>query len=386
MSLISESRAADMLEALVAIPSVNPMGASRPSNVPVEKDVNDWIERSLAPYGLDMTRTPCGDCHENLLVSVPGERTDAFGLFEAHVDTVPADEWADRAFAPRRDGDNLFGRGACDNKGSLTAMLLAVLDLLESKARLPRTLLLLAAGDEEYAKTGIKQFVSDSLPLAFAVVGEGTRLAPVVQHKGAIRWDIAACGKSAHTAWPELGRNAILDIVSVVEAIREYERMLQNTHRNPYMSGPTLTVTKIAGGRTRNAVPDACTVAVDLRVLPGMAPEQERDKLIAYLDALDCHLIHRPIQLCSRPLNTDPNHPFSQTVLEICQRHISSEVELTGVPYGTDASCISDAVPTIVIGPGDLTCSAHGVDEYISIAEVTSAARIYRDIMLATCK
>jgi len=382
MDTINPDRAARLLADLVAIPSVNPMGRPWEAGEPVERGVSRYLEQLLAPYRVAVTRQVVSPVHENLLVRIPGREEGPATLFESHMDTVPADDWLDRAFTPRVEGEVLYGRGACDDKGCLAAMVLAVLDLLESGTIPPRPILLLAAGDEEYSQTGIKHFIQGSERVARGVFGEPTQLVPVIQHKGTVRWDITVRGRSAHTARPELGRNAILGMLAVIGQIQEHERTLQDRFRNPLLSGPTLTVTKIQGGRTRNAVPDECTVALDFRVLPGMDPESARAELIRALAATGEAIVHHPPQLVTPPLATTADDPFALAVREICRETLGEAVELAGVPYGTDAYWLSEGAPAIVLGPGSIA-SAHAVDEHVEVGEVLKAAAIYRRIMLA---
>lgn len=381
MSFISPENAARILADLVAIPSVNPMGRDHPGAVPVERGVTEYLERLFAPYGVAMQRQTYGSTHENLLIPVPGRTEGAATLFESHMDTVPAEDWKERAFTPRREGDRLLGRGACDDKGPLTAMALAVLDLLESGTTPPHPILFLAAGDEEYAQTGIKHFRSGTWNVGRGIFGEPTKMVPIVQHKGTIRWDITVHGRSAHTARPELGVNAISGAMQVIAALAEHQRALQQRHTSPLITSPTLTVTMIRGGRTRNAVPDECTLAVDFRVLPGMALDASREDVIAALAALGLQITHREPQLMTPPLQTAPEDAFSQAVLGICRQWLGDATTLEGVPYGTDASWISDRAPALVLGPGSIV-SAHAIDEEIEIAEVVQGAEIYREIML----
>jgi acetylornithine deacetylase len=172
----------------------------------VERPVTEYLERLFQPYGVQVVRESCSPQHENLAIYVPGRTPEPWTLLESHMDTVPADDWADRAFVPRADNGRIFGRGACDDKGPLTSMVLAVLDLLESGESPPVGVCLLAAGDEEYAQTGIKHFArATRVSFGRGVFGEPTRCLPVIQHKGTVRWDILVHGKSAHTSRPELG-------------------------------------------------------------------------------------------------------------------------------------------------------------------------------------
>ncbi len=380
MSVINRERALEVLTTLIALPSVNPMGCSGEFTVPIERAVADYVETLFRPHAVGITRQAINARHESLLIAVPG-RAGSPTLLESHMDTVPADDWSDRAFTPRVCGDTVYGRGACDDKGSLASMILAVLDVVEAGITPPAPILLLAAGDEEFAQLGIKHFRGQNVPVGRAIFGEPTNLAPIIQHKGTLRWDITVLGKSAHTSRPELGVSAILGMMRVIEEIKCYQTDLQMRHTSPLITGPTLTVTMIQGGRTRCAMPDECTIALDFRVLPGMDLAAERAALLQRLDRLELPLRHSELQLETPPLDTSPSDPFCRNALEICRRHAGREIDLAGVPYGTDASWISDRAPTIVLGPGSIA-SAHAVDEEVDINEVIACAAIYRDILL----
>ena len=382
MTGIDTERAKKLLCDLIAIPTVNPMGRPHDRTEPVERAAVDYIEQLFAPHGVRMQRQACGAFHESLLVIVPG-RTDAPGtLLESHTDTVPADDWPDRAFQPRVEGDTIYGRGANDDKGSVVAMILAVLDLLESGRTPPQPVYLLAAGDEEHGATGIKEFLRTCrLPLGRGVFGEPTENVPVVQHKGTARWDITTHGRSAHTSRPELGRNAILDMTKVIDALARHQEALGRRHTSELMTGPSLTVTMIEGGRTRNAVPDQCTVAVDFRLIPGMDLVEARREVIEMLGKLDVETTHSEPHCMSPPLSTSPADPFVTGAVDICRAELGRDVQAIGVPYGTDGTWMPKEAPTIVLGPGSAE-SAHAVDEHVSISQVAQCARIYERILL----
>jgi acetylornithine deacetylase len=171
-------------------------------------------------------------------------------------------------------------------------------------------------------------------------------------------------------------------MMRVIEEIARYQEQLQERHTHPLITGPTLTVTMIHGGRTRNAMPDECTIALDFRLVPGMDLPTERALLIRQLDSLGLNIRHSDLQLQTPPLNTSLSDPFSRSTLEICRRYAGATIDLAAVPYGTDASWISDRAPSLVLGPGSIV-SAHAIDEQIDINEVVTCAEIYRDIVLA---
>jgi len=383
MSAIIIERAERLLSDLVALRTVNPMGRPYDSPEPVERPAVDYLLDRFRPRGVEMQRLEASPIHESLLITLEGRKSGPYVLLESHLDTVPADDWAEVAFVPRvRDG-RLFGRGACDDKGSLAAMILAVEEILESGSQPPLPVALLAAGDEEHAQTGIKQFATLGHALARAVIGEPTRLQPMIQHKGVIRWDITVRGRSAHSSQPELGRDAIAGAMRVMGRLEEHQRRLREGFVSRLMSGPTITVTMIRGGRIRNIVADECTLAVDFRVVPGMEPAAAREELIASLAELGVELSHSSVQVMTPPLATSPDDPFARLALDVCRRVTGrSELEFAGAPYSSDAAWVADRASTIVLGPGSIEC-AHAVDEHIELEEVVRGARIYFELLMS---
>jgi acetylornithine deacetylase len=383
MNWISYGDALRILKDLIALPTVNPMGRPYECTEPVERKVVAYITDLFSRYGIEIVRQACSPIHESLVITIPGRTKGPITLLESHIDTVPADDWSETAFTPRVKNSVVIGRGACDDKGSLTAMILAICDLLESGKLPPYPIVFLAAGDEEYAQTGIKFFARLNYSLGRSVIGEPTRLTPILQHKGTVRWDVTVHGQSAHSSRPEMGRDAIQGAVRVMQLIAKRQRVLCAEFVNPLMSGPTITVTMIRGGRTRNAIADECTLSVDFRVLPGMDPAEARQLLIETLEDDDLTISHSDIQLITPPLCTQPDDPFSLRVLDICHAMTGQkEMTFAGAPYGTDAAWVADRAPAVVLGPGTID-SAHGVDENIDVNEVVRGARIYSEILLS---
>jgi acetylornithine deacetylase len=381
MNRISDDEATRLVSDLIALPTVNPMGRGYSGAVPVERPVVEYLERLFTPYGVEMERQTCSPIHESLLIVVPGKTDGPATLFESHADTVPADDWPDRAFTPRVREGHVVGRGACDDKGPLAAMVLALCDLLGAGERPPRTVLLLAAGDEECGQTGIKAFAgADAWDVGRGVFGEPTSVMPVVQHKGTIRWDVTVRGRSAHSSQPELGRSAILDMLRVIECLQEKTRDLRRRFPNPLTTGPALTVTMIRGGRTRNAVPDECTAAVDFRIVPGMDRQAAIDDVFAAIADLELAVEHSDFQCFAPALSTSPLDPLARQALAFCSEELSRPLSPAGAPYGSDASYMPHGRPAIVLGPGSIDV-AHAIDERVPIAEVVQCARVYRKLM-----
>jgi acetylornithine deacetylase len=367
---------------LVALQTVNPMGQPYTDGTPVERPVAEYIERLFANYDVEISRLPCSPIHESLLVKIPGLSSGPGTLIEAHMDTVPADDWPERAFQPRVHNGAVFGRGACDDKGSLAAMIMAVLDILDSRRLPPQPMWFLTAADEEYGQTGIRQFVdTDGNKIGRGIIGEPTECVPVIQHKGTIRWDITVHGRSAHSSQPELGHDAILEATRLIDCLAQHQKQLCRRYNSPLVSGPTLTVTMIHGGRTRNAVADECTISVDFRILPGMDRRKSVDDLFAVLEASKLPITHGDFQCFAPALNTSPDSHLVRTALEHCLAVTGRHVMPAGVPYGSDAGWLPAGVPAIVLGPGNIA-QAHAVDEFVELNQVAQCAEIYRRLLM----
>jgi acetylornithine deacetylase len=174
--------------------------------------------------------------------------------------------------------------------------------------------------------------------------------------------------------------NTYLGMIDVIMLLQRCERKLQQSFSNPLMSGPTITVTKINGGRASNMIPPECTVSIDMRVIPGMEPIEERNRLIHDLNRLNLNITHSDIQLAMQPLQTSENDPFCKHILKVCQHYSGQEIKLQGAPGGTDASWVPKGIPAVVLGPGNIEV-AHSMNESIDIDQVVTCAKIYRDLM-----
>jgi acetylornithine deacetylase len=312
-------------------------------------------------------------------LTVPGARQTL--LFEAHMDTVPGDSMGERAWRPEvRDG-RLYGRGSCDTKGSLAAMLVALELLLARRGELNMHVALLATVDEELQFTGIRHFVDSDERVEAAVVGEPTDLRVVIAHKGCLRVRVSTLGRAAHSARPEVGINAIDHMADVLYALRGLQERLP-ARQHPLVGSPTLSVGIIEGGTGVNVVPDRCTIDVDRRTIPGEGMESA----LAEIDALladvrrsrpDVRLELSPPTTEDWPLDTPVDAAVVQAAQAAC-RALGRPDALLGVPYSTDASKLwaLREVPSIVLGPGSIT-QAHTADEFVPVAHLSAAAEIY---------
>jgi len=362
------------LTELIRIESVNP---AYPGGSRGEEGVAAFVEAHCRSLGLDVNRQVVVPGRENVLatLSVPGARQAI--LFEAHMDTVALEPMGSRALKPEiRDG-NLSGRGACDTKGSLAAMLGAMESLVERRAELGVNVHLLASVDEEYRYRGILAFLESGVPIHAAIVGEPTDLQVVIATKGCVRFQITTVGESAHSSNPDKGVNAIDHMADVLIALREYQARLAE-RRHPLVGQPTLSVGRVWGGIGVNIVPNSCAIEIDRRIIPGEEPASalaEIDAVLAKLRESRPHLRVERAEpfLTDWALDTPADTPIVAAA-RAAALAIGVPSTPVGVPYGTDASKLwaLAQVPSIVFGPGSIE-QAHTANEFVPIAHLTTA-------------
>jgi acetylornithine deacetylase len=366
-----------LLRDLVALPSVNPMG--RPLQGPdlYEHRVTAYLEDFFRKLGVRCERQAVAPLRDNIVAftDLPGA-TRTF-IWEVHQDTVPTDNMTIDPFGARIDDGRLYGRGSCDIKGGMAAMLAAFARLVRERPAGAANITLACTVDEEFTFLGVQRLVKD-LQGAGAIVAEPTRLAVVKAHKGVVRWSIVTSGRSCHSSCPQDGVNAIYRMGKLLGAIECYADDLCGSRSDPLLGPPTLSVGMIQGGTSVNTVPDRCRIEIDRRVIPGEDPRAAPGQLDEFLRnrmKIDVPFETEPLWLGNPPLGP----AGSDDLVARLGRAIASQgksLEVTGVPYGTNASSIAQAgIPAVVFGPGDIA-RAHTRDEWVPLDEVEQASVI----------
>jgi acetylornithine deacetylase/succinyl-diaminopimelate desuccinylase family protein len=379
------------LSDLVALPSVNPMGKPVNDQVHCEHRVTDYLESLFRSLDVPYERQAVEPLRANIVARIDGQVSPSEGgelvLFEAHQDTVPVDGMTIEPFAPVvRDG-RLYGRGACDIKGGLTAMLGAFSRLAHERPPGMPTLVMACTVNEEFGYSGATALtrlwsqagsIIPRRPDA-AVVAEPTQLQAVVAHKGVVRWRVTAHGRATHSSQPHLGTNAIFKMARVLAALERYQddvAMKMTPH--PLCGTPTLSVGIISGGISVNTVPDRCTIDVDRRLNPGEDPQAVYRQIIDYVTTEtggDAAIEHEQPYLIGFGLSDDRNGPLAERMVAAA-REAQVPCRKVGVPYGTDAAAIAAAgVPSIVFGPGSID-QAHTADEWLSLDQLQQASEV----------
>ena len=363
-----------VLQDLVGIPSLNPMG--RPLSGPeyLETQVGEYVADFLRQAGLDVEVQPILPGRSNVIARLPLKGSPTV-LLESHMDTVLVDHMAIAPFDPAiRDG-RLYGRGSCDTKASLAAMLCAVTEIAAQGRQRSVGVIFAATIDEEYRFTGADRLMTHGIRADWGITGEPTELDIVNAHKGTLRWYLNTTGRAAHSAYPRAGENAIYRMAPILSALEEHAEALLRRPPHPVLGAPTLSVGIIAGGQTVNTVPDECRIEIDRRLLPD---EDWR----TVLDEVKACLPDAPWWSCEEPymavqgIDVPESEPIVQRLRKACQA-IGREPAVRGVAYGTNACrYVPDGIRCIVFGPGNVL-RAHAAVEYVETDQVEQAVAAY---------
>jgi acetylornithine deacetylase len=371
-----------LLADLVALPSVNPMGRDLHGPELYEHRVTAYLEAFFRALGVPYQRQAVAPQRENIVAfcDLPGSNRTL--VFEAHQDTVPTDQMTIDPFGARIEDGLLYGRGACDIKGGMSAMLAAFARVVREKPAGVGRVVMACTVDEEHTFLGVQRLAKGDLsggrrgPVQ-AVVAEPTQMRIVDAHKGVVRWDLSTVGRSCHSSRPDLGINAIYHMGEVLTLVRDYAEELRASRGDARLGPPTLSVGRVEGGSSVNTVPDRCRVEIDRRLVPGEDAAAAHAHFASFLrQRVPGHVRWD----CPRPFLAAP--AFAPTNGGLAERlgaaldAVVGSHEVEAVPYCTDAGTLAGAgLDVVVFGPGDIA-RAHTCDEWVPLDEVEQASEV----------
>jgi acetylornithine deacetylase/succinyl-diaminopimelate desuccinylase-like protein len=302
------------------------------------------------------------------------------------MDTVGTTDMTIEPFSPLVKGGLVHGRGSCDMKGPMAAMISASMAIASAKRRLAGDLVFAGVVDEEYKSLGtstlIKRFKTNA-----AIVGEPTAMDIAIAHKGYAWLEIETIGKRAHGSIPERGIDAIEKMGKIIAAL-EKVREQHSLKKHPLVGAPKIHTSSIEGGSDWSTTPANCILRVERRLIPGEGPRdaiRELRQIVASCSKRDkklrakVRLIHQ-----ADPMEVE-KAPHIRLLRENVRRFRGRGL-IVGVPYWTDASILVNQarIPSCLFGPGDIAV-AHSSDEYIAQNDVLRAAHIYAETACAYC-
>ena len=363
-----------LLERLIAFDTVS----ARP-NLALIEFARDLLERGGARVDLvpDASGTKA-----NLYATVgPTDRPGV--MLSGHTDVVPVEgqRWSVPPFALTRRGDRLYGRGTADMKGFVACALAAALAAAPRAASLRTPLHLALSHDEEIGCVGVRSLVAllAEAPFrpALCIVGEPTSLAVATGHKGKTACRARCTGRAAHSALAPEGLNAIHLAADLVGEIRALQARLVDggasdaAYDIPYS---TLHVGRIDGGVALNIVPDACTLAFEIRDIAADDPRA----LLASIEAAAARLVaaaRERVPEAAIDIEITNSYPGLETPSE--SEAVAFVRSLTGanrtlkVAFGTEGGLFSErlGIPTVVCGPGSMA-QGHKPDEFVAVEQL----------------
>lgn len=283
-------------------------------------------------------------------------------LLNSHIDTVkPASGYTRDPFSPEVVDGKLYGLGSNDAGGPLVTLLAVFVHFFE-KEDLPFNLIFAATAEEEISgKNGLASILDELGELAFAIVGEPTKMQLAVAEKGLMVLDCTAHGKSGHAARDE-GENAIYKAIADIEKIRNYRFEKVSDVLGPVKT----TVTIVNSGTQHNVVPAVCTFTVDVRTNEHYS-NQDAYRIIDEL--IESEVVPRSFRLNSSGISLQ--HPVVLRAKEL-------GLNCYGSPTTSDQAVIP--YPSVKIGPGD-SARSHTSDEFIFISEIEEGFKIYVDLL-----
>jgi acetylornithine deacetylase len=379
---MSHSPAVRYLRDYVAIPSINPMGRTDiAAALTGEERYARCVQEQLKALGVDAVLVGSGT-RRSVVAEVRRAGLSETVLVASHLDTVPVDNMAIDPFDPALRDGRLFGRGSCDTKAGMAA-LMAALERVLARGSLARNLVLVGEADEESSgSVGVDDVLAHlgGSRIDWAIATEPTELKLVNAHKGTAVVRVEARGHACHSSDPSRGRNAI---VLLAQAIQALERLGAELGRKPHPGlGPaTLSIGLIGGGQAPNIVPDRAWLAMDRRTLPGDTGESlgaEIERALSAAGITEVKLLE--VRIGKEPLFTEP----AQLAVQRCQRALERagcDPGPCSVAFGTDAGQLAQAgIPSVVLGPGSIR-RAHTESEYVELDQLERMVGVFEQIL-----
>ena len=362
-----------LLQAFVRVGSVNPTGDPGTTETG-EARLAESVAGCLEALGARVEVRDVLPGRPNVLGRFPSDRPGKPKLLLCpHLDTVSVRGMTVEPFAAERRDGKVYGRGACDTKGTMAAMLWALADLGPDVARLGHEVWFAGLMGEEAGNEGAAALAAEFADADFALVGEPTECQIVHTTKGVTWLRLTTRGRAAHSASPHLGENAIYRMADAVRAVRDDLLPALAAEPDPVLGAATASVGMIRGGSKINIVPEACSVELDLRTVPA----QNREGFVAEVTALlrrGCPDLGVEFIRGHRPLYTRPDHPCIRALEAAGGRCV-------GAPWFCDGSVLAEAgIPSVAAGPGSIA-QAHTADEWLREDDLRAGVAFYGDFL-----
>ncbi|MDI6641322.1 MAG: YgeY family selenium metabolism-linked hydrolase [Elusimicrobiota bacterium] len=302
-------------------------------------------------------------------------------LYDAHIDTVSIGDirlWRTPPYRAIYKNGLLYGRGTCDDKGCVAAIVYGS-GMIKKRALLGDFSLYVSCSvQEEVAEGyGIRYLLKHlNFNPDYVVIGEPSNLKIVRGHKGRAEIKIAVYGKAAHASIPEKGKNAIYDAMKLIDNIK----LLNKKYiAHSELGKPVISVTKVESETPSiNTIPDNCAIYVDRRTVVGETKESITSEL---LKVCKVSKVKAKIEYLKKFFNAwilPEDHRFIKLAIDTYKKSYNVAPEVIIWPFCTNGSFTMGErkIPTIGFGPGDWKY-AHCANEQIKVTDVIKAVEFY---------
>ena len=360
-----------LTQKLIQFKTINPPGS--------EKEIAEFCGEFLKENGFMVEYFKFAENRLSVVAEAGVTDNDAPLVLSGHLDVVPLGqkEWSVDPFAGEIKDGKLYGRGSCDMKGGVAAIMTAAVGALKSSLPKGGIRIILSASEENGCKGA--EHLTQTVDLGKArgvIIAEPTSNLPVCAHKGALYMWVKATGVTAHSSMPKMGVNAIYKAARAIAKIENFEFDVQ---KDDILGMPTINVGVIKGGLNINSVPDRAEFSIDVR---STTKSDHNDILRQLKKLLGDELTFEPFVNC-KPVYTDEHNPFIAAVDLAAGVDRKSGAVPRFLPYATDAAFLQDyyKAPTVIIGPGEARM-AHQTDEYCEVRSIEKAMDTYSKIIM----
>ena len=363
---------------MVAIPSVNPELEEGGAG---EEVLARWCAGLLEEWGFTVSVSRAGEERTSVVGRLGGGGPRL--LLNGHLDTVGVTGMSIPPFEPREEDGRLYGRGSCDMKAGVAAILSVAREV--GRAPPPQGELVVAlTADEEHGSVGLLSLLDQGLTADAAVVCEPTSLAVAPANKGFVWYHLLFRGRAAHGSRPELGVDAIRGAGRFLTYLDQVEAELSARGAHLLLGHPSLHAGTIQGGTAPSVYPEECRLVVERRTLPDEDLDEVRAQMEDQVERLhsaqgSAEGVRATLKEgLTRPGAQIPgDHPLVSGLQDAVEAE-GREPRVEGMSAWVESSFLVQAgIPAVCFGPGSIL-QAHTADEWVLVEEVEAAARILR--------
>jgi acetylornithine deacetylase len=382
---IDRDAVTSLLADLVRIESVTPWLIPTGSG---EREVASFIASWLADLPVEVSLEEIEPGRVNLLATLRGSGGGKTVCINAHADTVGFANWPDRALAPVVEGDRMIGLGVADDKSGCAAGMLALRELVERGSELRGDVVLACVADEEGVSIGTEHWVANHASDAVIVVEPDALPRLVVEHQGFGWIDVIVHGKPAHGSAPEDGIDAIVHMAEVVRRLDARDREVFAAHPDPANGKTVFHTGTLEAGTDYATYPSRAVLGIEIGTQPGehlsdRVHEIERT-FAECAEVLSNFHGDVDVRLDREPFRAEGHEEIAAALDAAADMELGRPFERHGLNAWTDAALTQAAgIPTVLLGPSG--GNFHAPDEWVSIGEVGSLARILADAVARFC-